>query len=112
MARNGILQVTRSEWNGHGVRLALDEEKAELRAVVVRTREDASWDAARVDTERESQWCAAQEKLRAILAAKSITMDVRSLTKPGSRTVHVVRNRPASAATAATPSAAPRTGQK
>ena len=53
VARNGILQVTRSEWNGHGVRLALDEEKGELRAVVVRTREDGSWDAARVDTERE-----------------------------------------------------------
>jgi hypothetical protein len=112
VARNGILQVTRSEWNGHGVRLALDEEKGELRAVVVRTREDGSWDAARVDTERESQWCAAQEKLRAILAAKSITMDVRSLTEPGSQAVQVVRNRPAPAVTAATSSAAPRTGQK
>lgn len=112
VARNGLLQVTRSEWNAHGVRLALDDEKGELRAVVVRTREDGSWDATRVDTERESQWCAAQEKLKAILAAKSITFDVRSLTEPGSRPVHVVRDRLAPADTAAAPVTAPRTGQR
>ena len=111
VARNGILQVTRSEWNTHGVRLALNEEKGELTAVVVRTREDGGWDAPRVDTERESQWCAAQEKLKAILAAKDIILDVRSLTEPGSRPMHVVRDHQAPAATAATPSTVPRTGR-
>jgi hypothetical protein len=106
VARNGILQVTHGESRAHGVRLALDDEKGELRAVVVRTEEDASWDAPRRDERAEEQWCGAQEELIKKLAAKNITMEVRSLTKPGTRRVHVVRSGPARGSE----SAAPRTG--
>ena len=106
VVKDGILQVSRSEWDAHGVRMVLDEESQELRAAVVRTQDDTGWDAARVDAERESQWCAIQEKLKVMLAARNITYEVRSLTKPGSRRVPVVRATPpgTSAAAPAAPS--------
>lgn len=106
VVKDGILQVSRSEWDAHGVRMVLDEENQELRAAVVRTQDDTGWDAARVDAERETQWCAIQEKLKFMLAARNITYEVRSLTKPGSRRVPVVRATPpgTSAAAPAAPS--------
>ena len=94
VVKDGILQVSRSEWDAHGVRMVLDEENQELRAAVVRTQDDTGWDAARVDAERETQWCAIQEKLKFMLAARNVTYEVRSLTKPGSRRVPVVRATP------------------
>ena len=110
VVKDGVLQVTRGEWDAHGVRMVLDEEKQELRAAVVRTRDGTGWDAARVDAEREAQWCAVQEKLKAMLAAKNITYEVRSLTEPGSRRVPVVRATPAGAGSGHAGSAAPRVG--
>jgi len=74
---------------------------------VVRTQ-DGGRDATRVDTERESQWCAAQAKLKAMLAAKAVTFEVRSLTEPGSRPVPVIRKRPGQAAAPVAPAAVPR----
>jgi hypothetical protein len=91
VVRDGVLQVTRNEWQAHGVRMFLDEQKQELRALVVRTGADAGWDAARVDTERESQWCGIQAKLKAKLAARHITYEVRSVTEPGVRPVPSVQ---------------------
>jgi hypothetical protein len=110
VVKDGVLQVTRGDWNAHGVRMFFDGDKQELRAAVVRTQ-DGGRDATRVDTERESQWCAAQEKLKDMLAAKAITFEVRSLTEPGSRPVPVMRKRPARAGATATPDAAPRANQ-
>ena len=110
VVKDGILQVTRGDWKAHGVRMRLDRDKQELRAVVVRT-EEGGRDADRVDAERERQWCAAQEKLKVMLAAKSITFEVRSLTAPGSRPVRLVQDRPARAGAAAAPAAVPRADQ-
>lgn len=91
VVKNGVLHVTRDEWNAHGVLLRLDDEKQELRASVVRTQANSDWDAARVDTERESQWCAIQEKLQAKLAARNVRYEVRSVTEPGTRSVPLVQ---------------------
>jgi hypothetical protein len=99
---DGVLQVRRSEWTAHGVRMILDGEKQQLRATVVRTAAAGSWDEDRVDVERETQWCATLGKLEASLAEKGIAYGIRSLTEPGSRSVPVVR---------AIPSAAPAPGQ-
>jgi hypothetical protein len=90
VVKDGILHVNRSEWHSHGVRMFLDDEKQELRAVVVRTQAGDSWDAARVDAEREAQWCDAQRRLKDLLAAKDISYKVRSLTEPGAKPVPVV----------------------
>ena len=109
VVKDGLLQVTRGEWDAHGVRLMLDDEKQELRAAVVRTQDSTGWDANRVDAEREAQWCAVQEKLKVMLEARNITYEVRSLTPPGSRRVPVIRGNPAGT-TAATPNTRPRVG--
>jgi hypothetical protein len=109
VVKDGLLQVTRGEWDAHGVRLMLDDEKQELRAAVVRTQDSTGWDANRVDSEREAQWCAVQEKLKVMLAARNISYEVRSLSPPGSRRVPVIRGNPAGT-TAATPNARPRVG--
>jgi hypothetical protein len=98
VVKDGVLQVTHGEWNAHGVRMFLDEQKQELRAMVVRTEADGGWDAARVDAERESQWCGIQEELKAKLAAKNISYEVRSATEPGARPVPVVLSGPPSRA--------------
>jgi hypothetical protein len=114
VVKDGVLQVTRNEWNAHGVRMALDEEKQELRTIVVRTQADGGWDAARVDTERESQWCGIQEQLKAKLAARNVRYELLAVTAPGARPVPVVRGAPALTHTTHTtqPAAeAPRTGQ-
>ena len=109
VVKDGLLQVTRGEWHAHGVRLVLDDEKQELRAAVVRTQDGTGWDANRVDAERETQWCAVQEKLKDMLAARNISYEVRSLTPPGSRRVPVIRGNPARTS-AATPKSRPRVG--
>lgn len=109
VVKDGLLQVTRGEWHAHGVRLVLDDEKQELRAAVVRTQDGTGWDANRVDAERETQWCAVQEKLKDMLAARNISYEVRSLTPPGLRRVPVIRGNPAGTS-AATPKSRPRVG--
>jgi hypothetical protein len=110
VVKDGVLQVTHGDWNAHGVRMVFDGDKQEVRAAVVRTQ-DGGRDANRVDAEREKQWCAAQEKLKVMLAAKNVTFEIRSRTEPGTRPVHVLRKRPAASAAAATPAAAPRVNQ-
>jgi len=104
--RNGVLQVTRSEWNAHGVRMVYDGEQNKLLTALVRTKAEDRWDSAALDAEREKAWCAAQEKLKELLAAKSITLEVRSLIPPGQRRVPLVQAGPADPGAAA----APRTG--
>jgi len=106
VARNGLLQVTRSEWNAHGVRMVYDGEQNKLLTALVRTKAEDRWDSAALDAEREKAWCAAQEKLKELLAAKSITLEVRSLIPPGQRRVPLVQAGPADPGAAA----APRTG--
>lgn len=111
VVKDGVLQVTRHEWQAHGVRMFLDEQKQELRALVVRTGADAGWDAVRVDTERESQWCGVQEKLKAKLAAKHISYEVRSVTEPGTRPVPFVQAGTGRTDTRRVPATAPRADQ-
>jgi hypothetical protein len=109
--RNGVLQVTRSEWTAHGVQMVFDSERNRLLTALVRTKAEDRWDSAALDTEREEAWCAAQEGLKELLAAKSITLEVRSLTPPGQRRVPLVQSGLAQSDTSAAPSAAPRTGR-
>jgi hypothetical protein len=88
--QNGRLQIRRSEWSAHGVRMILDESKQELRAVVVRTEADTGWDQSRVDVEREQQWCADLDRLAEGLAAKGISYQVRTRSEVGAKALPVV----------------------
>ena len=89
---DGLLQVTRDEWNAHVVRIRLDDEKQALRAVVVRTQIDGGSDAGLADADRESQWGGIQGELRAKLAARNVRYEVRSFTRPGERPIPVLRS--------------------
>lgn len=99
----GALHVRRNGWAAHGVRVLLDEQAGELRAVVVRTESGTGWDGSRVDTEREKQWCADLERLADNLAAKGIRYDIRSRTDPGTRAVPLVTTPSRPARTRQTP---------
>jgi hypothetical protein len=106
---DGVLQVTRNEWSAHGVRMVFDDERNELLTALVRTKAEDRWDAAAQDSEREDAWCAAQEKLKELLAAKSISLEFRFLISPGQRSVPLVQRAPAQPDTA--PATAPRTAR-
>ena len=106
VVKDGLMQIKQGEWNEHGVRMFIDDERQELHALVVRTQA-AGGDADLVDVERESQWGGIQEQLKAKLAAKNISYEIRSFTEPGARPMPVVlsaptQNRPAQAQAART----------
>jgi len=88
--RGGALQLAHSGWPQHAVRVLVDAEGRELRAVVVRTRQDGGWDSAQADEERERQWCASLRRLRDLLEDRGIGYDVHTLVDPGIRPAPVV----------------------
>lgn len=81
----GAFAVSHGSWREHEVRMVLDDESRELRAVVVRTGGTRSLDSARADVEREEQWCGSLEHLQSQLAEQGVGVHVRSLTAPGTR---------------------------
>ncbi|MFF7334752.1 hypothetical protein [Streptomyces sp. NPDC008150] len=81
----GAFAVSHTSWREHEVRMILDADRQELRAVVVRTGGARGMSGSRADLEREEQWCGALDDLRAQLADEGVQVDVRSLTAPGSR---------------------------
>jgi hypothetical protein len=92
---NGVLQVKHGNWLAHGVRMLMDDQQKELRAVVVRTATNGGWDESRVDREREEQWCKALPRLGELLAARGVTYRVRELVEPGARATPLLLSAPA-----------------
>jgi hypothetical protein len=92
---DGMLKVRHSDWRAHGVRMLLDDQQHELRAVVVRTATNGGWDESRVDREREQQWCTALSRLDELLAARGVIYRVRELVEPGTRTTPLALSAPA-----------------
>jgi hypothetical protein len=86
------LRLVRDDWTEHAVGVVLDGE--ELRTSVLRTAARDGDDAVRVDAEREEQWCAAFDVLRAELADAGLEVEVTHLTHPGERPVPVAAARP------------------
>ena len=81
----GAFAVSHTSWREHEVRMIFDNAERELRAVVVRTGGSQGMSGSRADLEREEQWCGTLEDLQAQLADQGVTVDVHSLTAPGSR---------------------------
>ena len=88
--KNGVLQVSRGGWLAHGVRMMIDNDRHELRAVVVRTATSAGWDESRADREHEEQWCQALPQLGELLEAKGVNYRVQELVEPGRRPTPLV----------------------
>ncbi|MFC5031619.1 hypothetical protein ACQFX6_00460 [Streptomyces sp. DSM 41987] len=81
----GAFAVSHASWREHEVRMVLDDDSRELRAVVVRTGGTRSMNSARADVEREEQWCGSLEHLQSQLAEQGVGVAVRTLTVPGTR---------------------------
>ncbi|WP_033281587.1 hypothetical protein [Streptomyces sp. NRRL F-525] len=81
----GAFAVSHASWREHEVRMVFDNTERELRAVVVRTGGAQGLSGKRADLEREEQWCGTLEDLQAQLADRGVSVDVHSLTDPGSR---------------------------
>jgi hypothetical protein len=86
------LRLVRDDWTEHAVGVVLDGD--ELRTSVLRTAARDGDDAVRVDAEREQEWCAAFDVLRADLADAGLEVEVTHLTHPGERPVPVAAARP------------------
>lgn len=99
------LRLARDEWPQHAVSVVVDD--GEVRAMVVRTENADGDDAARLDLEREQQWCADFEELRDQVAGEGLRLDVQRLVPPGERHVPVAARRPAGKKSAAKGRAAP-----
>ena len=93
--QDGVLKVKHGDWRAHGVRMLLDDQQQELRAVVVRTATSGGWDESRVDREREQQWCTALSRLGELLAARGVAYRVRELVEPGARATPLALSAPA-----------------
>lgn len=87
------LRLARDEWPQHAVSVVVDS--GEVRAMVVRTEDADGDDAARLDLEREQQWCADFEELRDQVADEGLRLDVQRLVPPGERHVPLAARRPA-----------------
>ncbi|MGW2928319.1 hypothetical protein ACWC8S_25910 [Streptomyces fungicidicus] len=94
----GTLRLTRGEWSEHAVNLVVDQELGELRTAVVRTAVGHDDDAARLDVEREEQWCESFHQLRDRLAQAGLDTEVRLATAPGEIPVPLVASPVAPAA--------------
>ncbi|CAM5621167.1 hypothetical protein SALBM135S_02502 [Streptomyces alboniger] len=81
----GAFAISHASWREHEVRMIFDNTERELRAVVVRTGGSQGMSGKRADLEREEQWCGALGDLRGQLAERGVSVDVHSLTVPGSR---------------------------
>uniref|UniRef100_A0AAU2VDB0 Uncharacterized protein n=1 Tax=Streptomyces sp. NBC_00003 TaxID=2903608 RepID=A0AAU2VDB0_9ACTN len=81
----GAFAISHTSWREHEVRMIFDNAERELRAVVVRTGGSPGMNGKRADLEREEQWCGALEDLQTQLADRGVSVDVHSLTSPGSR---------------------------
>ncbi|HEY2766583.1 MAG TPA: hypothetical protein VGJ13_21610 [Pseudonocardiaceae bacterium] len=79
------LRLVRDQWPEHAVSMIVDG--AELRTMVVRTESAEGDDAARLDLEREQQWCTDFEELREQVAVDGLRLDVQRLVAPGERHV-------------------------
>ncbi|CAM5276196.1 hypothetical protein SALBM135S_09625 [Streptomyces alboniger] len=86
----GAFAISHASWREHEVRMIFDNTERELRAVVVRTGGSQGMSGKRADLEREEQWCAPGD-LRGQLAERGVSVDVHSLTVPGSRPTPVTR---------------------
>lgn len=92
------LRLVRDQWPEHAVSVVVDS--GEVRAMVIRTESADGDDAARLDVEREQQWCADFDQLRDQVAANGLRLDVQRLVPPGQRHVPVTARRPAERRTA------------
>lgn len=79
------LRLVRDQWPEHAVSMIVDGP--ELRTMVVRTESAEGDDAARLDLEREQQWCTDFEELREQVAVDGLRLDVQRLVAPGERHV-------------------------
>lgn len=86
------LRLVRDEWPEHAVSVVV--QRGEVRAMVVRTESADGDDAARLDLEREQQWCADFDELRDQVADDGLRLDVQRLVPPGERHVPVATRRP------------------
>ncbi|MGH4016380.1 MAG: hypothetical protein ACRDSL_21125 [Pseudonocardiaceae bacterium] len=85
------LRLVRDQWPEHAVSVLVDS--GEVRAMVVRTESAEGDDAARLDAEREQQWCADFEELRDQLVSDGLRLDVQRLVPPGERPVPIAAQR-------------------
>ncbi|MEU9706406.1 hypothetical protein [Streptomyces sp. NPDC047981] len=80
---DGSLRLSRGEWPEHAVNLVVDQRSGQLRTALVRTAPGRGDDDARLDVEREEQWCADFDALRGRLAQAGLTTDVQVAVPPG-----------------------------
>lgn len=85
------LRLVRDQWPEHAVSMVVDGD--ELRTMVVRTEGAEGDDAARLDVEREQQWCADFEELRDRLADDGLRVELHRLTPPGQRRMPLATRR-------------------
>lgn len=109
--QDGAVFLTRDGWPQHGVRMRVDEPSeaatarpdggtgaggaggtAQIRAALVRTSAPDDENDRRLDVEREQQWCAAFEAVRARLAEAGVRSAVTWRVDPGDRELPVTRS--------------------
>jgi hypothetical protein len=85
---DGVVRVSRPDWDEHAVHLLVDPESGQVRTALVRTAPGADTaEEQRTDAARERAWCAALEVARARLDDAGVQTNVRHLTAPGTRVV-------------------------
>ena len=83
-AEDGVVRLSRPEWNEHEVAMRFDTDSDQVRSAVVRTAEgEGGDDQQRLDVERESQWCDSFQQARERLAAFGVETEVLVATEPG-----------------------------